>query len=302
MQDNHSPISSCHKVDLGNCSTEPIHRPGSIQPHGVFLALDATSGVILQISENCQEHLERPAESLLGQSIESLTPAEANGLLQAALQSDNWRKTNPIARAFHTTDSLKFFNGIIHRSDVSVILELEPKAHQDMIDFPSYYHNVRESILSLQNTRTIDEACAAVVAQVRRLCGYDRVDLYKFDADWNGNVIAESRSSTMDSYLYQRFPAGDIPERARRLYALNWLRLIVTADYVPSRIVPENNPRTGRPLDLSFSTLRSFSPVHLQYLRAQSQNPGALVFHHGTERAHGWTDGFALSMCPPRPF
>lgn len=254
-------------IDRDSCSREPIHIPGAIQPHGVFLALDPSNGIILQVSENCEQHLERSPDELLGSCIESLMPAESYGLLRSALKSDDLRKKNPIGLAFHTRAGQNHFDGILHQTDDLVILELEPKADEQLIDFASYYHNVRESILSLQNTRTIDEACAAIVAQVRRLSGYDRVDLYKFDAEWNGNVIAESRAPTMDSYLHQRFPAGDIPEQARRLYTLNWVRLIVDASYTPARILPPVNPRSGRALDLSFSTLRSVSPVHCQYLR-----------------------------------
>jgi light-regulated signal transduction histidine kinase (bacteriophytochrome) len=267
MQDFNSPQFNPDTVSLDNCSREPIHIPGAIQPHGVFMALDPASGEILQISDNCERELQRGVSAILGESIEALMPREAYGLLRAALQSDDLRKTNPIPLSFLSPEGERFFEGIVHYADGLVILELEPQARAKRIEFSSYYHNVRESILSLQNTRSIDEACAAIVAQIRRLSGYDRVDLYKFDADWNGNVIAESRAPTMDSYLHQRFPAGDIPEQARRLYTLNWLRLIVDANYIPSRIVPAVNPRTGRPLDLSFSTLRSVSPIHCQYLR-----------------------------------
>lgn len=267
MQNISSPNMSDSPLDRDSCSQEPIHIPGAIQPHGIFLALDPSNGAILQISENCEQHLERSLDELLGSCIEALMPAEAYGLLRSALKSDDLRKKNPIGLAFHTRTGQNYFDGILHQSDGLVILELEPKADKQLIDFASYYHNVRESILSLQNTRTIDEACAAIVAQVRRLSGYDRVDLYKFDAEWNGNVIAESRAASMDSYLHQRFPAGDIPEQARRLYTLNWVRLIVDANYKPARILPAANPRTGRPLDLSFSTLRSVSPIHCQYLR-----------------------------------
>jgi light-regulated signal transduction histidine kinase (bacteriophytochrome) len=267
MQDFTSASFHPSSVDLDNCSREPIHIPGAIQPHGVFMALDPESGEILQISDNCEQHLQRSVSALLGESVEALMPRETYGLLRAALQSDDLRKSNPIPLSFLCPEGERFFEGIVHYSDGLVILELEPQAQQKRIEFSSYYHNVRESILSLQNTRSIDEACAAIVAQIRRLCAFDRVDLYQFDADWNGNVLAESRAPTMDSYMHQRFPAGDIPEQARRLYTLNWLRLIVDADYVPSPIVPAVNPRTGRPLDLSFSTLRSVSPIHCQYLR-----------------------------------
>lgn len=71
----------------------------------------------------------------------------------------------------------------------------------------------------------------------------------------------------MPSYLGLRFPAADIPAQARQLYRLNRLRIIPDVDYRPVPIEPAENPRTGRPVDLSLSLLRSVSPIHLEYMR-----------------------------------
>ena len=46
----------------------------------------------------------------------------------------------------------------------------------------------------------------------------------------------------------------------------NRIRLIPDTRYTPAPITPAMNPITGRPLDLTFSVLRSVSPVHLEYL------------------------------------
>ena len=48
--------------------------------------------------------------------------------------------------------------------------------------------------------------------------------------------------------------------------ASQWLRLIVDVGYRPVPLVPPLNPLTGRPLDLSHASLRSVSPVHVEYL------------------------------------
>jgi light-regulated signal transduction histidine kinase (bacteriophytochrome) len=40
------------KVDLTNCDREPIHVPGSIQPHGILLALESPNFKIIQVSNN----------------------------------------------------------------------------------------------------------------------------------------------------------------------------------------------------------------------------------------------------------
>ncbi len=70
----------------------------------------------------------------------------------------------------------------------------------------------------------------------------------------------------LEAYLGVHYPASDIPQQARLLYMKNWLRIIPDAGYVPSPLLPELRPDTGKPLDLSFAVLRSVSPVHREYL------------------------------------
>jgi light-regulated signal transduction histidine kinase (bacteriophytochrome) len=82
------------------------------------------------------------------------------------------------------------------------------------------------------------------------------------------------------------------------LYLANRIRVIEDANYQPSPLVPVNNPVTGAPLDLSFATLRSVSPVHLQYMRnmrtlasmsisivVRGQLWGLISCHHATPRS-----------------
>ena len=83
----------------------------------------------------------------------------------------------------------------------------------------------------------------------------------------DGDVIAESAIPSPVSYLALRFPASDIPAQARRLFLQNRLRAIADVAAGPVPIVPEHSPLTGRPLDLTFSFLRSPAPIHLEYLR-----------------------------------
>jgi len=62
-------------------------------------------------------------------------------------------------------------------------------------------------------------------------------------------------------------PAADIPKQARALYVKNWLRLITQVNYDPAPLTPVDNPRTGKPLDMSQAILRDVSPIHREYLR-----------------------------------
>jgi light-regulated signal transduction histidine kinase (bacteriophytochrome) len=102
---------------------------------------------------------------------------------------------------------------------------------------------------------------------VRHITGFDKVMIYRFDADWNGTVLAQDKIEEMDDYLGLKFPASDIPQQARQLYLLNRLRLIADVEYSPVPILPVLHPVSNVPLDLTFSTLRSVSPVHIEYLK-----------------------------------
>ena len=51
---------------MERCAQEPIQVPGSIQPHGFLLVLDATDLCVLQASENVEHWLGLPARELIG--------------------------------------------------------------------------------------------------------------------------------------------------------------------------------------------------------------------------------------------
>jgi diguanylate cyclase (GGDEF)-like protein len=129
------------------------------------------------------------------------------------------------------------------------------------------YADVRTPIARMEAAPDITALARAAADDVRELSGFDRVMIYRFDEDWNGDVIAESTIETVPvSYLGLRFPAGDVPEQARRLYLLNRLRLVADACYVPALLVPQRTGAGDGPIDLSRAVLRSVSPVHLEYL------------------------------------
>jgi diguanylate cyclase (GGDEF)-like protein len=136
---------------------------------------------------------------------------------------------------------------------------------------------------------------------VRAVTGFDRVMAYQFHPDGHGEVVAEALSPGQDPYLGLHYPASDIPRQARALYLRQWLRLIVDVNYRPAALVPERNPRTGRPLDLGLAALRSVSPIHLQYLRNMRVSAsmsvslivdddlwGLIACHHRTPRRVGY--------------
>lgn len=99
-----------------------------------------------------------------------------------------------------------------------------------------------------------------------QLISLETCEVYEFDADYNGAVVAEDKHPDLEPYLGLHYPATDIPAQARALYLRHGVRHIPQVAYAPVPIVPQLNPRTGQPVDLTYADLRSFSPAHREYL------------------------------------
>jgi light-regulated signal transduction histidine kinase (bacteriophytochrome) len=248
------PVS---EADLSQCEREPIHLLGGIQPHGVLLAFSEPDFTLRLVSDNTGELLGRPPEALLGQPLSEVLHASSLVLLTRAL-------SQPASGQLRLEAAGRFFTGVPHRSDGLVVLDLEPttaganeEAALGMVDL------LLSPLARAQGPEGLLQAAAEAV---RALTRFDRVMVYRFDADWHGEVLAESRDEAMDSFLGMHFPASDIPAQARALYTRHTLRLIADSRAAPVPLRPDVLPSLGRPLDLSGSALRSVSPVHLEYL------------------------------------
>lgn len=288
-----------HQSAIDNCAREPIKIPGSIQPQGFLLVIDETTMTIRQVSANVSHWLGLEPQALIDSPLTHVFDDCQHLLARlATLPEDD---QNP----FHVGD-VRFVNGsraglptamMVHRHDQVLIAEFEPSS-----DMTSAYGNVyplmRTFISQMEESESIDALCQRSVSEVKRITGFGRVKSYRFDADGNGLVNAEIADTGYPNYLGLSFPASDIPAQARALYLTNRIRVIEDANYRPSPLVPVDNPVTGAPLDLSFATLRSVSPVHLQYMRnmqtlasmsisivVRGQLWGLISCHHETPRS-----------------
>jgi light-regulated signal transduction histidine kinase (bacteriophytochrome) len=256
------------EADLSNCDRELIQFPGSIQPHGVLLVIDAARFIILQTSANTDEMLGVDAPSLLLQSTNVL-----GGDLSAQLR---WRLATGVSalpkplRCYTEKNGRKRgFEVLIHRNRAdAVLLEMEPvdldKAAALAKELPP---RLADSVDRIGAAATMDALANTAVNIYREIAGYDRVMFYRFDPDGHGEVVAEAKEPHLEPFLGLHYPATDIPPRARELYLRNRVRVLVDVNYEPVPLVPRLFPPTGDELDMSMSWLRSMSPLHLQYLK-----------------------------------
>lgn len=252
-------------INLNNCDREPIHIPGLIQPHGVLLVLSEADWKILQVSANTNEYLGQKPETLLEQPLSILLTEKQIESIARCLEAE-FEAVNPLRLEILVNGSVQVFSGVVHRSDEFVLLELEPVGDSEAVNFFDFYHSVKRPVSRLQQTQTLAELCQVAVEEVKQITGFDRVMVYQFLADGSGKVIAEAKQDELPSYLGLHYPASDVPKQAKYLYALNLLRLIPDVLYSFVPLISSKQPPNSEPLDLSLSTLRSVSPVHLEYL------------------------------------
>lgn len=248
-------------VDLSTCDREPIHIPGRVQGHGVLFALREPDLTVTQVSANLTALLGLSADEVLGRPVDALLAAEDVPACREWLGAADVREASPTPLAVRG----RVYDASAHRQHGALILELEnPRAAAGR---PTDFRMVRTAMARLEGADTLAEFCRVAANELRAITGFDRVTVYRFDQEWNGQVFAEARRADLTPLLDLHFPASDIPKQARRLYELNKIRLIADVNDPPAPLVPEANPTTGRPLDLSFAVLRSVSPVHIQYLK-----------------------------------
>lgn len=265
MSQSHN--QSPQQADLTNCAREPIHIPGSIQPHGYFLALNEPDLVVRHASRNCAELLQKPSEDLVGRSFSSFLTSRSSQFLKHKLGNARLQEVNPITLHLNVNNKLTAIGAVAHRSQGLVLLELEPLLKGASASFSKVYQRINAAVEAIGEAADLPELYRVTAQRVKELSGYQRVMIYEFDRDWNGKVVAEAREADQDSFLGLHYPASDIPEQARRLYRANWLRSIPNVEYTPSPIYPTVLADSGQPLDLSTCSLRSVSPLHIQYLK-----------------------------------
>ncbi|MEP0754843.1 ATP-binding protein [Trichocoleus sp. Lan] len=255
-------------INITSLKEAPIHNASKVQPHGIIFVLAEPELTILQVSSNISTVFGISPENMLQKKLEEVLDPFQVDRIKAGLLEENLDFINPIKIwARRKGDEYLVFDGIFQRNaDGFLILELEPAISQENIPFLSFYHLARASINQLEKTSTLGDFCQIIVKEVRKVTGFDRVMLYKFDDDGHGSVLAEEKLESMEPYLGLHFPESDIPKPARKLFTSNWIRLIPDATSQSAELFPILNPVNQRPLDLTNSILRSASPCHIQYL------------------------------------
>jgi len=260
-------------ASLNYHDSQPIHLPGSIQPHGVLVVL-TQSLQIVQVSDNVQKFFGKKPEELLNQHFNQLLDAKLIAAFEQQLAQTKADSTS-FKFAINTPIGYQYFNIIAHRTEVDgILLEIEPSESSQPTSLLSH-GLMSDAITQMQQTDKLNDFLHLVVDTVQKITGFDRVMVYKFDQDGAGSVVAEVKHEELSPYLGLHYPASDIPKPARELYTRNKLRFIPDFNAEVSYLIPQNHPQTQKPLDLSCAVLRSVDSCCVKY--HQNMNAGALL-------------------------
>jgi len=250
---------------LNNCEREPIHIPSAIQPHGFLLEI-SLDNQIFHCSDNIADFLGYKAIELFTNGFQSIAPELLNTIQSfPGILYEPSGIFKPIQVLFNHKNGEKLsFETIISKSNNGYLIECE-RVSKDQ-DSENISYNLLSSIMNVRDEVELNYFLMNVSAQIRNITAYDRVMVYRFDPDWNGEVIAESKREDLLPYLGLYYPASDIPVQARNLYHTNLMRMIVDVNYTPSSILKHPTLSDDGILDQSYSVLRSVSPIHIEYL------------------------------------
>jgi len=285
-------LPTSHDSYLDSCDREPLAFIGQIQPQGYLLILKQATLSILQVSENIHHLTDTTHVSMVGRKISAFFSLSFQDWLDRLIQDP---ENLPFQTPFHQKIKGKTYEVIAHLKDALLFIELTPlHANEGSVLERKL---LTQTIEKIHRSTHLSQLTATTAQELKTLTGYDRVMIYRFDEEWNGEVIEEAKEPHLSPYAGLRYPASDIPPKAREIYRTSWVRLIgnTTLEQVP--IYPKLNPLTHQSTDLATVTLRAVSPIHIEYLHNMGVGAsmsiaitindklwGLIACHHGEAR------------------
>jgi len=251
--------------DLSNCDKEPIHLIGKIQNVGSLIAISKKTLEIVFVSDNVYPIFNVAPEALFNQNIKEFFEDDFINSVEEFIISK---------KAHYSHNKLILISNYRYQIFLSDSIEYVNLELQKIDNINEYYNGVSEGF------RFVDEAMSVLsmyddeinlsshaCSLLRKYTGFDKVMVYKFDENDDGEVIGEDKRIGIKPYLGLKFPASDIPSQARELYKKNKVRAIKNSSDEGIDLISNNPDIDPVSLDLSYSIFRSVSPIHLQYLR-----------------------------------
>lgn len=251
------------QISTRNCDKEPVHIPGNIQGFAAALATDPRLETLTHCSQNIAEIIGKPIDAVLGQPLSSIFDGALLHQLNNTLSLSSAKFQRERVGDYSAEDQLCEVWAHINVDGIPII-EIEPITNNQEEQSSSILV-IRSLLARLQRIDNLDKALRDAAIGLRAISGFDRVMVYRFDTNGDGEIVAEDRSPHMEPFLGLRFPRWDIPNQARDILQRIPLRMIDDVHAPPVPLL-SHDPQAP-PLDLSFAACRGTSPIHCEYLQ-----------------------------------
>lgn len=245
------------KMPFGDCKNANLRDSVWIQSAGMFIGIEKATTKIICTSPNIQEVFGiGPNEILKKDASEVLKGLYDNLLRQTHIEGQ-------YGQAEYSNPQGVLYTLVAHQVDEYINIEIE----QGDLKNPKWWdHQSRlQYIDNLAKMKTLDELYQFGVDFIAKAAGLDRVMLYKFLPNYDGEVVAEKCRAQVEGFQGLRFPAADLPPNTRQLYTLNVQRMIHNVHSNPIQLIFSEQDRVD--YDLTYSQYRAVHQVHLQYLK-----------------------------------
>ncbi len=262
--------------------TKSRYNANGIQPNG-YLIVATLNGMITDYSSNLVDLLlsfppESPHHSLPSSPAKiadrSTTVIYLGKYLQEVIHPDNLDSFLQASQELGESDSQflgeiqlvkveKSFSGYLHRTAKHWLLELIPVVEQisqtdwlKQITFTTRVLKLADK--HLKNGSRFEEFVDEVLEPLRHFLGYDRLCLYRLAPNQDSEVIAESRTSEVESLKNLWFPSWNIPQQAREVLVKTGLRTITDCQLGVVPLLPVLDSEKDE-VDLNYVHLREVS-------------------------------------------
>lgn len=277
---------------LDTCAAEPVHIPGTVQPFACLLAADRNTHEIVHASENCAEFIGMHPETAFGQTLRQVLGREAAHELNNMLARDDTDQVAELLGDFIIADNLQTLHAFT--SAGFIVVEIET-AQPNTFAAAEQLKALSFLMGQIENCDTEQALFDVTTRALRHITGFDRVKVYRFDHEFNGEVVSEDRRASMPSYLGLHFPHWDIPAQARDIMRQLPVRCITDTMQTPVPLLAQN--ASAPPLNILLANARGVSAVHMEYLNNMGVQAtmtlsivientlwGLISFHHETPR------------------
>jgi len=249
--------------DIVDCDQIPIRFPGEIQSFAFVVAFEVATERIVFHSNNVRSWFSDTRLSSGATNLESLFGQKLyDFLVKKVKPSPEGARAYPVPA--HLISGVEGEVIWVTRSRVGKngYFEFERVWQSDERDVDVQTMACHFASIEYLSNDFFFQALTDVCGKI---CPSERILLYRFDEEWNGEVLAETCEESRKRFLNHWFPASDIPRQVRDQYLINPIRMIsdVSSAAIGLTMLDETPPEN---VDLSRFVSRGVARVHQEYL------------------------------------